>query len=82
MNTQRKRGVAKIVLWPGATPCGRAFCAPKSLRDSGVAPGHRGRLLVSVNDSCHVNGKGSVRENSEPIFSENSKRSFPVRTAC
>ena len=38
MTTGRKRNAAKIAPWPGATPCGRAFCAPKSLRDSGVTP--------------------------------------------
>ncbi len=40
MNTNSNADTEKHVLWPGATPYFDASIAPKSLRASGVAPGH------------------------------------------
>ncbi len=40
MNTSSNADAGKNVLWPGATPYFGASIAPKSLRASGVAPGH------------------------------------------
>jgi hypothetical protein len=40
MNTTNNADAGKNVLWPGATPYFGASNAPKSLRASGVAPGH------------------------------------------
>jgi hypothetical protein len=40
MNASSNADAGKNVLWPGATPYFGASIAPKSLRASGVAPGH------------------------------------------
>jgi len=40
MNTNSNADAGKNILWPGATPYFGASIAPKSLRASGVAPGH------------------------------------------
>ena len=40
MNTTNHADAGKNLLWPGATPHFDASIAPKSLRASGVAPGH------------------------------------------
>ena len=40
MNTTSNADAGENVLWPGATPYFDASIAPKSLRASGVAPGH------------------------------------------
>src|SRR6266446_5504942 len=40
MNTTNNADAGKNVLWPGATPYFGASITPKSLRASGVAPGH------------------------------------------
>jgi len=76
MKTRQKRCVARTRKWPGATPFFAHVCAPKSLRASGVAPGHKGRRRASFHDSRHATCKTNIPENSRPAFSENSKRSF------
>jgi len=40
MNNICNTDAGKNILWPGATPYFGASIAPKSLRASGVAPGH------------------------------------------
>jgi len=40
MNSTNNADAGKNVLWPGATPYFGASITPKSLRASGVAPGH------------------------------------------
>jgi len=40
MNTTSNADAGKNVLWPGATPFFGVAITPKSLRASGVAPGH------------------------------------------
>jgi hypothetical protein len=40
MNTTSNADAGKNILWPGATPYFGASITPKSLRASGIAPGH------------------------------------------
>ena len=42
MNTSTNADAGKNILWPGATPYFGPSIVPKSLRASGVAPGHHG----------------------------------------
>lgn len=55
MTPTTKFDVAKAVEWPGATPFFFALGAAKSLRVSGVAPGHVFALAAGSFDGfCHV----------------------------
>ncbi len=65
MHNEQKRSVAKHVLWPGATPCGRAFCAPKP---SGVAPGHKGNVPPYFRCFCCASFAERFARNSSQLL--------------
>ena len=63
MNTTSNADAGENLLWPGATPTFGARITPKSLRASGVAPGHS--MFASL-----ANLKGIPRPHSRQFLSE------------
>jgi len=63
MNNTCNTDAGKNLLWPGATPYFDASIAPKSLRASGVAPGHS--MFASL-----ANLKAIPRPHSRQFLSE------------
>jgi hypothetical protein len=79
MNSTNNADAGKNVLWPGATPYFDASIAPKSLRASGVAPGHSmfaslanlkaiprphsRQFLSEQTDAAHMRNPGPTQEN-------------------
>ena len=79
MNNTRNTDAGKNLLWPGATPYFGASIAPKSLRASGVAPGHSVfalqanfpaiprphscQFLSAQTDAAHMRNPGTTKEN-------------------
>jgi len=71
MNTTNNADAGKNVLWPGATPHFDASIAPKSLRASGVAPGHSmfaslanlkvSRVRIRADSCSHAQPKYNLR---------------------
>jgi len=81
MNTTSNADAGKNVLWPGATPYFGATIAPKSLRASGVAPGHSlfaslanlkaiprphsCQLLLEQTDGAHLYNQGGTHASTK-----------------